>query len=199
MPVAAVTALQVLRDHGHVQAGQKVLINGASGGVGTFAVQIAKALGAEVTAVCSTGNVEQARSLGADRVIDYRQEDFTRGEQLYDLMIDIVGNRAWSACKRVLAPKATVVLVGGAAHTSSGGWRVIGHLAATRLASLFGSRRSVFFIAAIKKADLLVLREQLAKGKMKAVIDRRYPLSDVAAAFSYFAEGHAKGKIVLRQ
>jgi NADPH:quinone reductase-like Zn-dependent oxidoreductase len=195
VPTSAITALQGLRDKGQLQPGQKVLINGASGGVGTFAVQIAKALGAEVTAVCSTRNVDLVRSLGADHVIDYTCEDFTRSAERYDLMFDNAGSRSWSECKRVLAPNARVVLVGGQM-----GGRVLGplaHVIKAKLAAMFGSRKAVFFVAKFNSADMQVLRELLETGKVTPVIDRRYPLSEVADAFRYLGEGHAQGKIVI--
>jgi NADPH:quinone reductase-like Zn-dependent oxidoreductase len=195
VPVAALTALQGLRDRGNLEPGQKVLINGASGGVGTFAVQIAKALGGEVTAVCSTGNVEIARSLGADHVIDYTREDFTRGGRRYDLMLDIAGSRSWSACKRILNPKATVVLVGGPKKNRLLG--PIGHVVTFRLAAIGSGRKLVFFIAKFNKADVEVLRGFLESGKMRSVVDRRYELSEIADALEYIGEGHAKGKIVV--
>jgi NADPH:quinone reductase-like Zn-dependent oxidoreductase len=195
IPVAAITALQGLRDKGQIQPGQKVLINGASGGVGTFAVQIAKAFGAEVTGVCSTRNVDIARSLGADHVIDYTKEDFTRNDRRYDLMLDIAGSRSWSECKRVLNPQATLVVVG-----APKGNRLLGplsHVVKVRLAALRSSRKVVFFIAKLNKEDLAVLRELLEAGKVTPVIDRRYALSDVVDAFRYLGEGHAQGKLVI--
>jgi len=195
VPVAALTALQGLRDKGQIQPGQKVLINGASGGVGTFAVQIAKALGAEVTAVCSTRNVELVRSLGADHVIDYTREDFTRSDRRYDLMLDVAGSRSWSECRRVLNPQATLVIVGAPKGT-----RLLGplsHIVKVRLAALRSSQKVVFFMAKVNKADMEVLRELLEDGKVKPVIDRRYELSEIADALRYLGEGHAQGKIVL--
>jgi NADPH:quinone reductase-like Zn-dependent oxidoreductase len=195
VPTSALTALQGLRDRGQLQPGQKVLINGASGGVGTFAVQIAKALGAEVTAVCSTRNVELVRSLGADRVVDYTREDFTRAEERYDVLFDNAGNRSWRECKRVLKPHATVVLVGGQM-----GGRVLGplrHVIGMKLAALLGSRKAVFFVAKFNKPDMEALRELLEAGKVKPVVDRSYPLSEVADAFRYLGEGHAQGKVVI--
>jgi NADPH:quinone reductase-like Zn-dependent oxidoreductase len=193
--VAGVTALQALRDKGNVQPGQQVLINGASGGVGTFAVQIAKALGAQVTAVCRTGNVDMVRGLGADRVIDYTAEDFTRGDQRYDLMIDIAGSKPWSAFKRVLKPQATYVVVGGPDTNSLLG--PLSHLIKVRLASLRSSQRIVFFVASVNKPDMLFLRDLLETGKVKPVIDRRYALSETAEALRYLGAGHAKAKIVV--
>ena len=195
-PVAGVTALQALRDKAHVKPGQKVLINGASGGVGTFAVQVAKALGAEVTAVCSTGNVEMVRALGADTVIDYSREDFTRGGQRYDAMIDIAGSRPWSACRRVLEPNAAFVVVGGPKNN-----RMLGPLSHTikvRIGSARASQKVVsFFFAQLNQRDLEVLRDMLGSGKIKPVVEKCYPLSDVREAFRHLGEGHAKGKLVV--
>ena len=195
VPVAALTALQGLRDKGQIQPGQKVLINGASGGVGTFAVQIAKALGAEVTGVCSTRNVDLVRSLGADHVIDYTHDDFTRSDRRYDLMLDVAGSRSWSECRRVLEPHATLVIVGAPKGTRLMG--PLSHIVKMRLASVRGSRNAVFFIAKFNKADMVVLQELLEAGTVTPVIDRRYELSEIADAFRYMGEGHAQGKIVL--
>lgn len=195
VPVAAITALQGLRDKGKLQPGQQVLINGASGGVGTFAVQIAKALGAEVTGVCSTRNVDLVRSLGADHVVDYTTEDFTRSDRRYDLLLDVAGSRSWRACKRVLAPQAILVIVGAPKGSRLLG--PLGHIARVRVAALQGSRTAAFFIAKLSSADLEVLRELLEAGKVTPVIDRRYDLSEVADAFRYLGEGHARGKIVI--
>jgi NADPH:quinone reductase-like Zn-dependent oxidoreductase len=195
VPVAALTALQGLRDKGQLQPGHKVLINGASGGVGTFAVQIAKSLGAEVTGVCSTRNVDLVRSLGADHVIDYTRDDFTRSDQRYDLMLDVAGSRSWSECGRVLDPHATLVVVGAPKAT-----RLLGplsHIVTVRLAALRSSQKVVFFIAKFNKADMMALREFLEDGKVTPVIDRRYELSEIADALRYLGEGHAQGKIVL--
>jgi NADPH:quinone reductase-like Zn-dependent oxidoreductase len=195
VPVAAITALQGLRDKGQLQPGQKVLINGASGGVGTFAVQIAKALGAEVTGVCSTTKVELVRSLGADHVVDYTQDDFTRSDRRYDLMLDIAGSRSWSECRRVLTPHATLVVVGAPKGSPLLG--PLSHVVKMRLAAMRSSQRVVFFIAKLDKSDLAVLSELLEAGKVTPVIDRRYELSDVADAFRYLEEGHARAKIVV--
>ena len=193
--VAGLTALQGLRDKGNLQAGQRVLINGASGGVGTFAVQIAQALGAEVTAVCSTRNVELARSLGADHVVDYTKDDFTRGQQRYDLIFDIAGSQSWAACRRVLTKRATLVMVG-----APKGGRFLGpvrHLLRLKLAAI-GSRRTVtFFVAKFNKSDLQVLADLMAASKVAPVIDRTYPLAETADALRYLGEGHAQGKIVV--
>ena len=193
--VAGVTALQALRDHGRLQPHQRVLINGASGGVGTFAVQIAKALGADVTAVCSTRNVELVRSLGADRVVDYTKDDFARDGEPYDLMVDIAGSRRWSDCRRVLKPDATLVMVGAPKGNALLG--PVSKLIAIRLASVGSKRRVVFFIARITAADLEFLRDLMAEGKLKPVIDRRYELSQIGEAFRYLGEGHARGKITV--
>jgi NADPH:quinone reductase-like Zn-dependent oxidoreductase len=195
VPVAAVTALQALRDKGRLQPGQKVLINGASGGVGTFAVQIAKALGAEVTGVCSTGNVDLVRSLGADHVVDYTAEDFTRSDRRYDLMLTIAGSRSWSEYRRLLEPKATLVIVGAPKGSRLLG--PLGHIVNIRLASLASSQRVVFFVAKLTRADMTVLRQLLEAGKVTPVVDRRYELSETADALRYLGEGHARGKIVV--
>jgi NADPH:quinone reductase-like Zn-dependent oxidoreductase len=193
--VAGLTALQGLRDKGEIQAGQKVLVNGASGGVGTFAVQVAKAFGAEVTGVCSTGNVELVRSLGADHVVDYTKEDFTRSDRRYDLIFDVAGSRSWSQLKRVLDPNGTVVLVGGSMANRWLG--PIGHVAKVRLATLRGSRKAAFFIAKFNKPDLETLRELLEAGKLTPVVDRQYELNEIADAFRYMGEGHARAKVVV--
>ena len=195
VPIAAITALQGLRDKGHLQPGQKVLINGASGGVGTFAVQIAKALGAEVTAVCSTGNVDMVSSMGADHVIDYTQEDFTRRDRRYDLMLDVAGNRSWSACRRVLTPRGTLVIVGGPKTNRLFG--PLGPVVRKFLAGLLSGRTVVFFIAKLNKADMVVLQELLESGNVTPVIDRRYELSEIADALRYMGGGHCRSKIVL--
>lgn len=195
VPVAALTALQALRDHGKVQAGQKVLINGASGGVGTYAVQLAKWFGAEVTAVCSPRNVEQARSLGADHVVDYSQEDFTRRGAQHDLMLDIAGSRRFLEFRRVLTPEATVVCVG--APMSARGLGPLKHLIGTRLTSIGRSQRVVNFVAKITAEDLGLMSELLADGNVTSVIDRRYELGQVPDALRYLGEGHARGKIVI--
>jgi NADPH:quinone reductase-like Zn-dependent oxidoreductase len=195
VPVAGVTALQALRDKGSVQAGQKVLINGASGGVGTFAVQIAKSFGADVTGVCSSRNVELVRSLGADRVIDYTQEDFTKSGERHDLMLDIAGSRSFFDFRRVLTPEATVVLVGGRMT-----YRQLGplpHLLGTSLKSRGRSQSVTFFVAKITSEDLAALSELLEAGEVKPVIDRTYELSDAAEALAYLGERHARAKIVI--
>ena len=192
VPVAALTALQGLRDHGGVQAGQKVLVHGAGGGVGTFAVQIAKALGAEVTAVCSTRNVEQTRALGADRVLDYTREDFTRDPECYDLIADVAGGHSWHALRRILEPDGRLVVVG--AHGSRGQLR---HIAAVWLASRFSKQTVKFFVASFNKPDLQTLADMLENGQLKPVIDRTYELTEAQDAFRTFGEGHVRGKLVL--
>jgi NADPH:quinone reductase-like Zn-dependent oxidoreductase len=194
-PIAGITALQALRDHGQVQPGQKVLINGASGGVGTFAIQLAKTFGADVTAVCSKRNVEQARSLGADRVVDYTQEDFTKRSERYDLLIDIAGSRSFLRLRRVLNPEATVVVIGG--QMTYRGLGPLPHIAGTILKSKGRSQTVKFFVAKITTEELETLGELLESGKITAVIDRRYELSEAAEALAYLGEGHARGKIVL--
>jgi NADPH:quinone reductase-like Zn-dependent oxidoreductase len=195
VPVAAFTALQALRDKGRVQSGHQVLVNGASGGVGTFAVQIAKAFGAEVTGVCSTANVELAASIGADRVIDYTRDDFTQARQRYDLVIDIAGNRTLAETQRVLVPKGVLVAVGG---PDRGRW--IGPLGrSARMVALSPavSQRLVSFLAHQSQADLAVLRELIQAGKVTPVIDRTYSLSRAAEAIGYLEQGHARGKVVI--
>jgi NADPH:quinone reductase-like Zn-dependent oxidoreductase len=191
-PVAATTALQGLRK-GQIQPGQKVLVDGASGGVGTFAVQIAKSLGAEVTAVCSTGKLDMARSIGADHVIDYTREDFTESGQRYDLIVAVNGYHSILDYRRALSPNGTYVLVGGSRI-------VVRLLQATllgRLISMTGSKKMSFLTAKINQKDLVFLKELLEAGKIKPVIDRRYTLNEVPDAFRYFEEGHAKGKVVI--
>ena len=195
VPVAAFTALQALRDKGRVQPGQKVLVNGASGGVGTFAVQIAKALGAEVTGVCSTANVGMVASIGADHVVDYTREDFTRAERRYDLLIDIAGNRSLAETRRVLVPKGVLVVVGG---PNKGRWiGPFGRTIRMLLQSPAVSQRMVSFLAHQNRDDLAVLRELLDAGKVTPVIDRAYRLNQVAEAVRYLETGHARGKVVI--
>ena len=194
IPVAGLTALQGLRDKGRIQSGQKVLINGAAGGVGTFAVQIAKAFGGEVTGVCSTRNVDLVRSLGAAHVVDYTREDFTRDTQRYDLLLDCVGNHTLSACRHVLSPKGTYVLVGVKLGGEEGPFR---RLFKVLLLSPFVSQRLVFFIASMRQADLLSLKELIEAGKVTPLIDRSYKLSEGAEAIRYLEEGHARGKVVV--
>jgi NADPH:quinone reductase-like Zn-dependent oxidoreductase len=199
VPVAATTALQGLRDKGKIQAGQKVLINGASGGVGTFAVQIAKVFGAEVTGVCSTRNLEMVRSVGADHVIDYTKEDFTKGAQRYDLLFDLIGNHSFSDRRRVLQPNGICVLAGvGGSGSNEGqlGRRLLGMLWALA-ASPFVSQKFVSYIAQLNKADMQVLRDLLEFGKITPVIDRQYKMSEAREALRYLEQGHARGKVVI--
>lgn len=195
VPIAGLTALQAVRDHGRIQPGQKVLINGGSGGVGTFAVQIAKTFGAEVTAVCSTRNVDLVGSLGADRVCDYTQEDFTRSGERHDVMLDIAGSRPFSELRRALKPDATIVVVG--APMSTKGLGPLKHIIGTRLASIGRSQTVTNFVAKVKKDDLAFLSELLEAGTVKAVVDRRYELSRVPDALRYLGTTHARGKVVL--
>jgi NADPH:quinone reductase-like Zn-dependent oxidoreductase len=194
-PVAALTALQGLRDKGKIQAGQKVLINGASGGVGTFAVQIAKFFGAEVTGICSTRNVDLVRSIGANHVIDYTQEDFTRGGQRYNLILDCVGNHSLSASRRVLSPGGICVMVGE--RSGRGMISVLGRLIAAIVLSRVESRKMVTFLARPINEDLTVISELMVAGKVTPVIDRRYSLSEVVEAIRYLGKGHARGKVVI--
>lgn len=194
IPVAGVTALQALRDCGRLQSGQSVLINGAAGGVGTFAVQIAKALGGHVIAVTSARNQEMVRSIGADQVVDYTRDDFTRSGQKYDLILDNVGNRPLRRLRRILTPGGTLVLVGG----KRGRW--VGAMPRYRMASVltrFVDQTLVKFYANIGKDDALVLKELVEAGKLTPVIDRVYPLSETREAFRYLESGHARAKVVI--
>ena len=194
VPVAAVTALQALRDKGGIQPGQKVLINGASGGVGTFAVQIAKSFGADVTGVCSTQNVDLVRSIGADNVIDYIKEDFTRTAQRYDLIIDNVGNRSLSACRRAMGPNGILVIVGA----PEGRWVApVARVLAAILLSRFGSQKFVPHLTDTKQEDLVFLKELIEAGKVTPVVDRSYPLSEVPDAIRYLETMRARGKVVI--
>jgi NADPH:quinone reductase-like Zn-dependent oxidoreductase len=192
MGIAGLTALQGLRDHGRLQAGGCVLVNGASGGVGTLAVQIAQALGAHVTAVCSTRNVEQARALGADRVLDYSRIDFTRERERYDLIADIAGGHSWPAMRRVLEPEGRLVVVG--AHGSRNQLR---HIAAIKLGSLRSKHEVKFFVAKFNKPDLQTLADLLESGQLRPAIDRTYDLAEAQDALRTFGEGHVRGKLVL--
>jgi NADPH:quinone reductase-like Zn-dependent oxidoreductase len=194
-PVAALTALQGLRDKGHIQAGQKVLVNGAAGGVGTFAVQLARIFGADVTGVCSTVNVDMIRSIGANRVIDYTQNDFTRSEERYDLFLDCVGNHSLSACRGVLNPKGMLVMVG--APDDGRVLAFITRMIAALVWSWFGAKKMIFFIARMNKDDLITVGEFIAAGKLTPVIDKRYTLSETREAFLYAEKGHARGKILI--
>ncbi|MEX2161000.1 MAG: NAD(P)-dependent alcohol dehydrogenase [Anaerolineales bacterium] len=194
VPVAALTALQGLRDKGGIRPGHKVLVNGAGGGVGTFAVQVAKYFGAEVTAVTRTGSMELARSLGADHVIDYSKEDFTKSGIIYDLIFDLGGTHPMSAVLRVLQPSGTLVLAGSVAKG------LLGPLAMPIKSTLmkpFVKKKMVFFIAERKKEDLLTLKELLETGRIKSVIDRTYPFSQVAEAVGYVEQGQVRGKVVI--
>ncbi len=194
VPVAATTALQGLRDKGQIRPGQKVLINGASGGVGTFAVQIAKSFGADVTGVCSPRNVEMVRSIGADRVIDYTREDFTRDGHRYDLIFDVAGNHSFSDCRRALSPKGTLVLAGQSGRRKPS---ILPLLTAPVLSRFMRRQKLVSFIAKRSKHDLTLLKELMEAGKVTPVIDRHYPLSEVPEAIRYLGEGHARGKVVI--
>ena len=191
VPIAAVTALQGLRDKGEIQQGQKVLINGAGGGVGTFAVQIAKSFGAEVTGVCSTSKLDKVRSIGADQVIDYTQEDFTKNDQRYDLIFDAAAFRSILDQKRALSPKGIYVMVGGSMA------RMFQVMFLRPWISMTGSKKISLMLANINKKDLVFLKELLETGKVVPVIDRRYPLSEVAEAIRYLEEGHARGKVII--
>ena len=193
IPLAALTALQALRDAGQVQPGQKVLVNGASGGVGTFAVQIAKSFGTEVTGVCSTGNVDMVRSIGADQVIDYTREDFTQSEHRYDLILD-TADRSLSDCRRALTPAGTLVVIGG----SAGRWiNGLGRAYRARLLSPFVRQRLPPFLTRWSRQDLQVLKDLIEAGKVMPVIDRTYPLGEAREAMRYLEAGHARGKIVI--
>jgi NADPH:quinone reductase-like Zn-dependent oxidoreductase len=191
LPIAGLTALQGLRDKAQLRKGQNVLVNGASGGVGTFAVQVAKALGAQVTAVCSTRNLEQALALGADRVIDYTHEDFTQGGDRYDVLFDVAGSRPLRESKRVLAPGGILVQA-GAPKTNP-----VVHIATTRLASIGGGRKVVIFTAKPTRGDLQVLAEFAETGKLRPVIERRHQLAELPRALAYVGEGHTRGKVVV--
>jgi len=195
VPVAAFTALQGLRDHAPVRPGQRLLVNGASGGVGTFALQVAKALGAETHAVCSMRNVDQASRLGAVRVFDYTREDFTRSGERYDVIFDNAGNRSWRAMRRVLADDGTVLLVGGPRRKRLLG--PLGHIVAVKLAAKLARRRAVFFVAKPNRQDLVALRELIESEQITPVIERRYGFDDVGAALEAIGEGHARAKLVL--
>jgi len=196
--VAGLTALQGLRDKGHLQAGQRVLVNGASGGVGTFAVQIAKAFGAEVTAVCSTRNVDLVKSIGADHVIDYTKEDFTRTDQRYDMLYDLVGNHTFSERRQILTPNGTCVLAGiGGAGVHPETLGRIGRNFWDAFLSNFSKQKFLFYIAKLTKDDLNVLRELMQSGKVSPVIDRTYDLTQTVDAVRYMEEGHARGKVVI--
>jgi len=194
IPMAGCTAIQAVRDHGQLQPGQSVLVNGAAGGVGSFAVQIAKALGGEVTGVCSTSNVDMVRSIGANQVVDYTVEDFTRKGRRYDLILDTVGNRSLTALRRALTPKGTLVLLGGA------GGRLLGplpYLLRARVLSRFVGQRLLMFMAQLHNEDLVALTELVEAGKIRPVVGRTYPLSEAPEAIRYVETGHARGKTVI--
>jgi NADPH:quinone reductase-like Zn-dependent oxidoreductase len=193
VPVAALSSLQGLRDKGRIQPGQKVLINGAAGGMGTFAVQIAKSFGAHVTGVCSTRNVDMVRTIGADRVIDYSQQDFTESAQRYDLILDCVGNHSLSGCRRSLKPNGICVIAGAPKKVGIFLTRAL----TAPLLSWFVGQKFVMFIAKLRKQDLTILNELMTEGKLTPVIDKRYRLSEVPEAIRYLEEGHARGKVVI--
>lgn len=193
VPIAGLTALQALRDKGRLQPGQKVLINGASGGIGTFAVQIAKSFGANVTGVCSTKNVELVRSLGADRVIDYTRDDFTQDSERYDLLLDNVGNRTLLAMKRILTPNGKCVMTGAPREL----WRVFIRVLKAFAWPPFLRQKFTFLIANINRNDLTAFCGMINAGKVTPVIDRRYPLTQTAAAIAYVEEGHARAKVLI--
>jgi NADPH:quinone reductase-like Zn-dependent oxidoreductase len=193
--VAATTALQAIRDQGKLQEGQRVLVHGASGGVGTYALQIAKALGGEVTAVCGPRGVEIARALGADRVVDHTQEDVTRSDGRFDLAVDIAGTRSFRELRRVLAPDATLVVVGGKRASRLLG--PLGHVAGCKFGAIFASQRATFFIAKLNKADMETLRELLDAGELTSVVDDVFSFERVADALEHMGAGHPRGKIVV--
>jgi NADPH:quinone reductase-like Zn-dependent oxidoreductase len=195
VPVAAFTALQGLRNKGQIQPGQKVLINGAAGGVGTFAVQIAKSFGAEVTGVCSTRNVDMVRSIGADHVIDYTQEDFTKSGKRYDLIFDCVGNHTLSACRCALHPKGILVMVGE--RSGRGMIGLLARLTTALVLSWFVSQKLVTFLAKPSKEDLSIMGDLLATGKVIPIIDRTFLLRETPQAIRYLEKGHARGKVVI--
>ena len=193
--ISGLPALQGLRDHGKVRPGQKVLIIGASGGVGTYAVQLAKAFGAEVTGVCSTTKVDMVRSIGADHVIDYTHDDFAEGEQRYDVILDIGGNSSLSRLRRALTPKGTLVIAGG---ETDGRWLGgIDRQVRALLLSPFVGQKLGTFVSRENHEDMIVLKELIEAGKVTPVIDRTYPLSEVPEAIRYLREGHARGKVVI--
>ena len=195
--IAGITALQALRDKGKVQPGQKVLINGASGGVGTFAVQIAKSFGTEVTGVCSTRNVDLVRSLGADHVIDYTKEDFAKGAERYDAILDNVPNHSLSECRHVLNPKGKYVMIGGGGPNDSRWIGPFGRVIQTLLVSPFVGQEMGMMMADTSQKDLTILADMMQSGKVKPVIDRTYKLSEVPEAIAYLEQGHARGKVII--
>src|SRR5438067_5331174 len=195
--IAGITALQAVRDKGKVQPGHKVLINGASGGVGTFAVQVAKSYGADVTGVCSTRNVDMVRSLGADRVIDYTKEDFTKGEQKYDVILDNVANHSLSEFRHVLTPNGKYVMIGGGGANEQGVFGVMLRPLKAMVLSKFVDQQMGMMMADSNQKDLSLLAEMVESGKMKPVIDRTYKLAEVPEAIGYLEQGHARGKVVI--
>ncbi len=195
--IAGVTALQAVRDKGKVEAGQKVLINGASGGVGTFAVQIAKSFGADVTGVCSARNADLVRSLGADHVIDYAKDDFTKGEQRYDVILDNVANHSLSECRRVLTPKGKYIMIGGGGASEQGLIGVMARPLKAMVLSPFISQQMGMMMADTNQKDLTVLADMMEAGTLKPVIDRTYKLDQAPEAIRYLEEGHARGKVVI--
>ena len=198
VPVAAITALQGLRDHGKVQPGQKILINGASGGVGTYMVQLAKVMGAEVTGVCSGRNVELVRSLGADHVVDYTQEDFTKQAVQYDVILDNVGNRDLGDLRAVLAPAGRLVGIGAMqGKDATWGFWIVPNIFKRAAAATFSDQRFESFMAEVLAPDLEHIAALMAQGKVRSVIDRRYPLAEAPAALRYLREGHARGKVIV--
>jgi NADPH:quinone reductase-like Zn-dependent oxidoreductase len=197
--IAGITALQGVRDKGQVQPGQKVLINGASGGVGTFAVQLAKNFGAEVTGVCSTRNVELVQSLGADHIIDYTKEDFTKGDQKYDVILDNVANHSLSECRRILTPNGIYVLIGGGGVNEQGFVGALGKALNAAVYSRFVKQKMGMMMADPSTKDLTLLADMMQSGKIKPVIDRTYKsLSEVPDAIRYLEQGHARGKVVVK-
>ena len=195
--IAGITALQGVRDRGNVQPGQKVLINGASGGVGTFAVQIAKTFGADVTGVCSTRNIDLVRSLGADHVIDYTKEDCTKGAERYDVILDNVGNRSLSEFKRVLTPKGKYVMVGGGGVNEQGLFGLMPRTLYAKLLSKFGDQQMGWMLAEPNQKDMTILADLMQSGKVTPVIDRTYKLAELPDAIRYLEEGHARGKVII--
>ena len=195
--IAGITALQAVRDKGKVQQGQKVLINGASGGVGTFAVQIAKSFGADVTGVCSGRNVDLVKSLGADHVIDYTKEDFAKGAERYDAILDNVPNHSLSECRRVLNPNGKYVLIGGGGPNDSRWIGPFGRIIKTMVLSPFINQKMGMMMADANHDDLTILADMMQSGKLKPVIDRTYKLSEIKEAIAYVEEGHARGKVII--
>src|SRR2546430_98842 len=195
--IAGITALQGLRDKGKVQPGQKVLINGASGGVGTFAIQIAKSFGADVTGVCSTRNVDLVKSLGADHVIDYTKEDFAKGEQRYDVILDNVPNHSLSECRRILTPNGKYVMIGGGGPNDNRWAGPFGRVIKTMVMSPFINQKMGLMMADSNGKDLSILADMMQSGKLKPIIDRTYKLNELSAAIAYLEEGHARGKVVI--